>query len=329
MMTNATNMETAEISPFLLRDLELMHYYTAFTSLTISDMAAFKHIWQEDIPKEAQTHAFLMHGILATAALHIRHDRPQGQELYTAVALRHYDVALASFRTALKQVTADNCTALFGFSAILIVLSLAFAQSHSPAQNRNVVEELIQTFTLLQGVRVVLQSARPWVAQGPLGPLFRRGVARQNEVPKNPVCISQDFLEALDRLEGYNERMSETVDSHEMYSLAILALRTCLEKIEANPGDHGVALNWLVFLEGSYVSSLKSNQPLALVILAHYGVVLHGLREHWFVQGWGIRVIEVVHLTLSEEWKPLVHWPMRQVGLKGEPREAIDTTKSG
>src|SRR2546423_3207086 len=123
-----TNVETAAISPALLRDLELMHYYTAFTSLTISDMAAFKQIWQEIVPKEAQSHAFLMHGLLALGALHIGHDRPQEKDSYTAVALRHYNVALPLFRTALKQVTEDNCNALFAFSAILIVLSLAFAQ---------------------------------------------------------------------------------------------------------------------------------------------------------------------------------------------------------
>ena len=294
-----------------------MHYYTAFTSLTISQLAAFKQLWQEVVPREAQSHPFLMRGILAFAALHIVHDRPQEKERYTTVALGHYNVALASFRTALKQVTAENCTALFAFSSILIILSLAFAQLHPPAQNRSAVEELIQIFILLQGVRVVLQSAMPWVSQGPLGPLLRRGVARQNEVPKYSHRLPQDFIEALDRLQEYNEQTSESVDSHEIYSVAIKALRECLSKIEANPGDNAAALSWLVFLESSYISSLKSKQPLALVILAHYGVLLHDLREHWFAQDWGVRLVEVVHLDLPEKWKPMVHWPMERVGLRG------------
>jgi hypothetical protein len=329
LTTEATNVDTPDIPPGLLRDLELMHYYTAFTCLTISDFSSFNDIWQNVVPKEALSHSFLMYGILALAALHLGYDRPQDKDLYTAAALKHYNFAIASFRSALKDVTADNCTALFAFSAILIVLSLAFAQSHLLAQNQNAVEELIQIFTLLQGVRVVLQSAMPWVEQGPLAPLLRRFPLPHAEASAPWIGILQGLDNALDRLEGYNERTSDAADSHKMYNLAIQALKDCLEKVRANPGDRASALNWLVFLESPYVSSLKSNQPLALVILAHYGVVLHGLRQCWFIQGWGIRVIEVVHLNLSDEWRPLVHWPMKKVGLRGEPREADETIEPG
>jgi hypothetical protein len=327
-----SNAEKADMSPTLLLNLELMHYYTAHTCLTISDFISFNHIWQVIVPNEAQSHPFLMYGILATAALHIGRDRPQGQEgrdIYIAVALKNYNAAIASFRAALKQVTADNCSALFAFSAMLVVLSLAFAHPHPSVPNQNVVDELIQIFTLLQGVRVVLQSAMPWVEQGPLGPLLRRGAIRQQDLPTHSFLIPRDFDEALAYLERRNERVSELVDSREMYNQAIQKLRVCLEKIEANPGDRAAALNWLVFLESSYVSSLKSKQPLALVILAHYGVVLHSLREHWFLHRFGIRVIEAVHLSLGEDWKPLVHWPMRQVGLRDELPEANERTGLG
>jgi hypothetical protein len=319
VLTEETDVETPVISPALLRELELMHHYTAYTSLTTADFATFNHIWQNVIPAEALSHPFLMYGILALAALHISHDRPQVKYLYTPVALQHYNVAIASFRSALKKVDADNCTALFNFSTILIVLSFAFAQPPSPAQNQSSVEELIQIFTLLQGVRVVLQSAMPWVSKGPLSPLLQRAAVQNSDAARNSIHIPQDFDEALIRLEGYNERTYEIADSHEMYNQAIQSLKACVKKIEANPGDRAAAINWLVFLESSYISSLKDNQPLALVTLAHYGIVLNGLRDSWFVRGLSIRVIEVVHLSLSEKWRPLVHWPMEQVGLRGEP----------
>jgi hypothetical protein len=167
------------------------------------------------------------------------------------------------------------------------------------------------------------------VSKGPLSPLLQRGAIRNSGMARNSIHIPQDFDEALIRLGRCNERTCETADSREMYNRAIQSLRVCVEKIEANPGDRAAAINWLVVLESSYVSSLKDNQPLALVILAHYGIVLNGLRDSWFVQGLGIRVIEVVHLSLSEKWRPLVHWPMEQVGLRGEPREEKKTTAPG
>ena len=328
-LAEETDVETPTISPALLRNLELMHHYTAYTSLTIADFATLNHIWQNVIPAEALSHTFLMYGILALAASHIAHDRPQVKDLYTPVALQYYNVAIASFRSALKKVDADNCTALFGFSTILIVLSFAFAQSPPPTQSQSPVEDLIQIFTLLQGVRVVLQSAMPWVSKGPLSPLLQRDAVQNSDAATNSIHIPQDFDEALTRLREYNECTFETADSHEMHSQAIQSLRVCVEKVKANPGNRAAAINWLVFLESSYVSSLKDNQPLALVILAHYGIVLHGLRDSWFVQGLGTRVIEVVHLSLSEKWRPLVHWPMEQVGLRGEPREEKKTTAPG
>jgi hypothetical protein len=329
VLTEETDVEAPVISPALLRDLELMHHYTAYTSLTIADFATLNHIWQNVIPTEALSHTFLMYGILALAALHIAHDRPQVKDLYTPVALQYYNVAIASFRSALKKVNADNCTALFGFSTILIVLSFAFAQSPSPTQNQSPVDELIQIFTLLQGVRVVLQSATPWVSKGPLSPLLRRNAVQSSDTTRSSSHLPKDFDEALVRLGGYNERTYETADSHEMYKQTIQSLRDCVEKIEANPGDRAAAISWLFFLESSYVSSLKDNQPLALVILAHYGIVLNGLRDSWFVQELGTRVIEVVHLSLSEKWRPLVHWPMEQAGLRGELRDEKKTIALG
>lgn len=326
LATSSFNPETARMPPGLLQDLKLMHYYTAFTCLTISDFASFNSIWQEVVPQQAHVHPFLMYGILALAALHIGHDRPQERHSYTAIALRYYNVALASFRTTLKQVTADNCTALFGFSAILIVLSLGFAQSHSTSQTQN-VDELIQVFTLLQGVRVVLQSAMPWVEQGPLGPLLQRGAARQKDASKQLIHIPRDFDEALSCLERCNERISQPVDSRETYSTAIKALKDCVGKVESNPGDRAAALSWLVFLQSPYVSTLKSNQPLGLVILAHYGIILHGLRDHWFIDGFGVQLIQIIHLNLAEEWRAMIDWPMRRVGLKGEPGEDIQSTQ--
>jgi hypothetical protein len=318
VLTKGAEAEPPAISPALLRDLELMHHYTAYTSLTIADFVSLDHIWQSVIPTAALSHPFLMYGILALAALHIAHDRPQVKDSYTPVALQYYNAAIASFRSALKKVSADNCTALFGFSSILIVLSFAFAQSPSPAQNQNPVDELVQIFTLLQGVRVVLQSATPWISSGPLSPLLRRNDALPSGATRNAIHMPRDLDDALIRLQGYSERTYETVDSHEMYNQTIQSLRNCREEIEANQGDRAAAINWLVFLESSYVASLKDRQPLALAILAHYGVVLNGFQGSWFVQGLGTRVIEAVHLSLSERWKPLVHWPMEQVGLRGE-----------
>ena len=64
---------------------------------------------------------------------------------------------------------------------------------------------------------------------------------------------------------------------------------------------------------------------MALVILAHYEVVFHGLRQDWFIQDLGARVVEVVRSRLDDEWRPMVFWPTQQVGLRGESSEKNET----
>ena len=173
MLDEVTNAETPD-------NLELMHYYAASTYLTISVSVPFQHIWQRGVPKEVLSHSFLMHGILALAALHIAYNRPEEENRYTLAAQRHYNTAISSFRIVLEQVTAENCTRLFAFSTILLVLTLAFAKTHSHTENQNPIEDLMQIFTVLQGARVVLRSVIQWIALGPLEPLIRRGLARKN-----------------------------------------------------------------------------------------------------------------------------------------------------
>ncbi|KAI4169915.1 MAG: hypothetical protein LQ346_008919 [Caloplaca aetnensis] len=304
--------------------LELMHYYTSSTYLTISDSIEFQHIWQDIVPKEALSHTFLMHGILALAALHIAYDRPDEEDRYVLAALKHYDISIGSFRTMLQQVTADNCSALFAFSTILLVITLAFAQTHSHAEHGNPVVDLIQVFTLLQGTQAVLRSALQWIALGPLGPLVRRGLSGSKQVapPKSDDTLT--FERTLDQLQAHNERIAENVESRELYDRTIQRLRGCVKRIATYPGDRAAVMGWLVFLESSYVSALERGEPMALVIFAHYGVILHTLRQDWFVRDLGAQVVEMVHLQADDVWMPMLYWPMQQVGLRAE---GLDTNQ--
>jgi hypothetical protein len=279
--------------------LELMHHYTASTYLTILDLVDFQSIWQHTVPKEAPAHDFLMHGILALAALHIAHGRPDQKDRYVSSALRHNSTAIVSFRRALQQVTEENCHALFGFSTILLVLTLAFAQTHSRTrtEDSDLIEDLMQVFTLLQGTRSVLESAMNWIAMGPLGPLVRRGLAARNGKQNTTSTCSDPAHateQALDRLEGYNQHTVESLGSREVCSLAIKKLRGCGARARALPGDRAAVVGWLVLLESGYIASVKRRESMALAVLGHYGVLLDTLKEKWFVMDLGLRIVEVV-----------------------------------
>lgn len=62
-----------------LSDLELMHFYTASTSLTLSNAPSRRNVWQSVVPQIAFSHDFLLHGLLAFAALHLPVYRQKGK----------------------------------------------------------------------------------------------------------------------------------------------------------------------------------------------------------------------------------------------------------
>ena len=297
--------------------LELMHQYTAYTYLTISDSVDFQPIWQHTVPKEALTHDFLMHGILALAALHIAHERPEQEDLYISSALRHHNTAIVSFRSALQQVTEENCHAMFAFSTILLVLTLAFAQTG--IQERDSIQDLIQIFTLLQGTCLVLESAMKWITTGPLEPLVRRGLAGRNraqEAAQRQDNSTDPAEQALNSLEEYCQRTVESPSSSDAYSLAIGKLRGCAARARQNPGDHAAVVGWLVLVNSEYIDSVKNKDPVALVIMGLYGVLLDKLKGEWWILDMGERIVEAICEQIPAESLPLMDWALRQVGLR-------------
>jgi hypothetical protein len=83
-----------------MNDLELLHHYTTSTYLTLTqDSPEHEHVWQIVVPQLAVKHPFLMHGILASSALHLAHVLPERQQEYTVLAANHESMALPAFRS--------------------------------------------------------------------------------------------------------------------------------------------------------------------------------------------------------------------------------------
>ena len=49
---------------------------------------------------------------------------------------------------------------------------------------------------------------------------------------------------------------------------------------------------------------------MALVILAHFAVLLHCVSAQWWAGERGKRLAEAIEQELNDEWKPAVQWPI-------------------
>ncbi|KAK9372449.1 uncharacterized protein V1513DRAFT_460580 [Lipomyces chichibuensis] len=299
-------------SDLYMRDLELMHHYSTQTYRTWSDVPETQEIWRIVVPKEALAHRFLMHGLLALSALHLvqinSDDRSPSQMMYVEIATRHHSLALSSFRPELNNITRVNCNALFAFSSILSVFAFASSQCTGIEHGMAPVEEILQAFSLLRGVYEILRTAWDWIENGQLGFLLR------DEGRTTGDTLPAEARAALEYLDEVNNDNSES-EAKETYCSTIRILREVFEDFYTRRQQVRSAMAWPITVPQEYIALLWSRQPMALVILAHYCVILRLLDRRWWLTGWSEKLVKEIYNSLDASWRPSIRWPVEAVGL--------------
>jgi hypothetical protein len=286
-----------------------MHHYQEWVCSTLSGRPPIQQTWQSVIPKEATSHSGLMHGLLALAALHRSCLDSDGHRRYRDVAMRHQNLSLPYLRSLVINASADNCNALFALATFTVVFVFALPQSPIAPAEFDPFKEMITIIELVKGVFAVTEVTRNWILQGPLRLLLLPGVWEVR------LIIPEETRDVLDCLILHNDTLPQSGSKRATYDTAIRMLRKTFEMLTLNPTDHGVGLVWVAIMERQYIDLLKAEEPMALVLLAHFGVALHASRETWWSGNWGCQIVKAVHDMLDDQWRSWLKWPSISVGL--------------
>jgi hypothetical protein len=258
------------------------------------------------------THHFLLHGILALSALHLAHfnyySNPALHSKYTQIATAHHNQGLAQYHSVLEDINAQNYSASIAFSSITVIYAFALATPGLSASGREGTEllvDLVQIFLLAKGWDKVVSMARE--IHHDLLPLQDR--ASFNLLPPSTAI-------AFGRLHEFAAAKSQEED-RQIYKQAIDALESSLmglNDIERNRNPH-VVLEWPESISREFVLRLEEQQPLALVIVAFYCVVLDREPSVWWLDGWSTRLLRVIWVNLEYEYQKEVEWVRNQIGL--------------
>lgn len=167
------------------------HYITTLYRLGVRDEIV--PLWRDYIPQQALKHSFLMHGLLAWAALHLAYSKPEDSFRYLKACDKHQAIALETFRSILSSpfdpALAD---ALFALSGIVSVSSMArtCTRSEAAAVDMDTVAEL---FMLTRGVKHVIQLSREHIKDGPLGAMLDSRPYPDDTPVQLPYTISSSF----------------------------------------------------------------------------------------------------------------------------------------
>jgi hypothetical protein len=233
--------------------------------------------WMTELPKIALSCDYLTHGMMSTAALHLAYLRPGQLERYQLLSVQHQDVALGPFQIAMSNITTENCNQVFGFSLLLMVSH--FASFRAP--------EFFFPSPVAGN-----NGLSDWV-------IWHRGCqtilnqARESIKASTTVAELEAYKDATTRLRRLLKASSQTEDS---------VIRRAFASI------------WPVVISDTFIQLLSQLQPLALVIMAHYCLLIKNCHSCWYMEHRAYHMFDAVKRNLSEEWTIYIEHPLRVLG---------------
>jgi hypothetical protein len=70
---------------------------------------------------------------------------------------------------------------------------------------------------------------------------------------------------------------------------------------------------WSVTLPAEHRDMLEEREPVALVVLAHYAVLISLTPEVWHLNGWPALLINRIAAVLGKEWVEFLRWPQDMI----------------
>ncbi|RMJ05253.1 hypothetical protein CDV36_014091 [Fusarium kuroshium] len=285
------------------QDLGLMSHYSSITSATLP--GANLHVWKMEIPSVAVAYPFLMHQILAVSAFHLASLNPSQGKAHLSRAFQHQHHAICGVRAEVSAVTARNCHALFAASSLLFIGAFAAC---SPARGRRSlrqeVDDMLGVFTLVRGVRSILNSFDGAIRDGILGDFM------ECNSHTGGTGLLTSLLQRLPRItENLDTKMDPVVKA--LAEEAIFALGESVGRASASSPELNVAIIWPMTLKDEFLDLIRARHPAALVVVAHYCTVLDAVgSKFWFLENWGYRLLTAIVEGLGPCWYESVRWPM-------------------
>ncbi|OJJ61484.1 hypothetical protein ASPSYDRAFT_88030 [Aspergillus sydowii CBS 593.65] len=298
--------------------LELMHKFSTETCKSFFVGPPDLHIWQSVIPRRALDHDFLLDALLSVAALHTASssDRHAARP-YLDAAMDFQSRGLKPFQNAIQNISPENCDAVFVHSIITIVNGIVFPQiaaEVTEVDSSTVLENIFTLFKLVQGTAEISKLTKPWLQRSSLLPQDFWGSSSDS-------ILDTEIEQALTRLRDLNRRENGNSiypERHGHIDIAISRLRQCFQRF-FRFRDPASVVTWLAIVDREFVDYLHREEPLPILVMVHWGVLLAELDgEVWWASKSG-RALVADALAILErsgvDFGIASSWAREKVGL--------------
>ncbi|KAJ3550081.1 hypothetical protein NM208_g172 [Fusarium decemcellulare] len=297
-----------------ISDVELTHHYATVAYGTFSPAPEVCHALQFDVMRDALSHPYLLHGLLAFSGFHLAYLNPDDRDRYFLQASQHQKMAAKKMREALANMSPENCHALFVTSIFLIIN--AFAESSNSGDSSNhfsPIKAVVDIFSLVTGITLIFNSSGLDLHSGPLKGLFT-GTGSGSDLSR--------LRSLLDQLSEIQSQIHNAKDLDETEKRVVIASIDALKngidtmgqnKATTTPAEVRALFVWPAMLPRDFIDLARADHPVALILLAHYSVILHWAEpECWFLKSWAGRLIgNIIQKLAGSPWSSYIVWPVR------------------
>ncbi|KAI3324617.1 hypothetical protein HD806DRAFT_493110 [Xylariaceae sp. AK1471] len=255
---------------------------------------------------------YLMDQVLALAALHLSvlTSDATKQRQYRHQAVHLQSRALALYNAANPEVTDQNCTALLLFTSF-VGMHMLFDTVSAQTDLLELLDKFIQFAGLHRGVGVVSKLRWHIIRKSELRSIVSVIEAAEDKLvdqqPSGSIC--DKLLNLLDTAK-YRLGPSSLQACHD----AVQSLQWTFNQYSAlqAPINRHIVFAWPVRISIEYLEMLRSRQPEALVIMAHWALLLHRERDFWVFGQGGQFLIEAISSYLGAYWDSWM-MPLREI----------------
>lgn len=287
--------------------IELLHHWYTATHAAMTPEPDQQEMWKTTAVRYGLSYPFLLHEILALAALHKATYEPERQDVHLTRSTELQSDALQRFRDV-KKTDESNCIPVFLFSALLGVHLLADRSRTQGLSFGEYLEHILGCISLLRSVmKLVLREWTPYFKASDISPLIRG---------PNPQPPYDNIPRECHSLNALIEESDLGPSSINAYNAAIDRLFWLFSLTDVPSATHDTArwaVGWPVQLPDEYIVLLNQRRPEALIILAYYGVVLHFYRKAWTIGDTGASLIKAVSAQVGSFWERWLAWPLQVV----------------
>lgn len=290
--------------------MELLHHWSTVTYATMSPEPDQQETWQTTAVKIGLSHPFLLHEILAIAAMHLAICRPERRDFYHTRATQLQSFALNGFNRVQKQVDESNCVAILLFSSLLGVHLLADDAGTRDLGSSEYLDHVQSYISLTRSVRSLVITE--WWSY-----------IRESEIKSLTRVSGHDPRPPYDNIPSECRKLCDLAHESELQPLSTEAYSTAIDRLfwlfdrAQVPSTAHYTIRWIIAwpvqLSEEYVVLLNQRRPEALIILAYYGVVLHSYRKAWAIGDSGAALVKAISTQLGSYWGRWLEWPMQVV----------------